>query len=531
MNAKPPTIVHFGILVFLLSRPVPGATCESLAAVKIAQTSITLAQTVTASTFLPPGPAPNRGILSIYRSLPAFCRVSGVIIPTEDSHIEFEVWLPSAGWNGKYMGVGNPGFAGSIFYASPPALNGPGLANALLAGYAVSGTDTGHKGGTFDARWALDHPEKIVDYGYRAIHETAERSKAMINAFYGEAPKHSYFDSCSNGGREALMEAQRFPSDYDGIIAGAPANSLTHTVAAFIKNMQATEADPASYLSAAKLPALESATLAACDALDGLRDGVIDDPRKCHFDPSTLLCQGPESNLCLTLPQVAALRKIYAPARGSAGEQLYPGYVPGAEASGGWAAWITGSAPGKGSQYVFAMQAAAFMFFQNPQWDFRSYDTGRDTKIVDEKLAQTLNATDADLKPFSTRGGKLIIYHGWSDPAVAPTNSVEYYQSVVNSMGRKAAESFARLYMVPAMQHCGGGPGPNSFAGPMLGALERWVEQGAAPHELIAVKYKVDGDSSTHVERTRPLCPYPEVARYKGKGSIDDAANFRCRVP
>jgi len=434
------------------------------------------------------------------------------------------------------MGVGNGGFAGSIRYASLPGANAPSLANALLAGYATSSTDTGHRGDGTDARWALGHPEKVVDYGYRAIHETAERSKTIIHAFYGSGPKHSYFDSCSNGGREGLMEAQRFPADYDGIIAGAPSNYNTHLLAGFITNIQAAEADPASYITPAKLPAIESAALAACDALDGLKDGVIDDPRKCHFDPATLLCQGAESDHCLTQPQVTALKKIYAGTRTSKGEQVYPGYFMGAEAgAGGWTDWITGSAPGKGNEYKFATQGGAYILFQDPAWDYRTFNLDRDTKIADDTLGQWLNATDPNLKSFKNRGGKLIIYHGWSDPALAPTSSVEYYERVVATMGRKDAESFTRLFMVPGMQHCGGGPGPNSFGGPITAALEQWIEQGSAPNKIIATRYKTDGDRygdpSSGVARTRPLCPYPQVARHEGSGSIDDAANFACVVP
>jgi hypothetical protein len=245
------------VCAILIAGPVAAATCESLASLKLANASITGAQVVAAGAFTPPDAQPNGQALATYKALPAFCRVQGVIQPSSDSHIEFEVWLPASGWNGKHLGVGNGGFAGSIAYTVFPAANTPGLAEALALGYAASSTDTGHKGGMVDAKWALGHPEKVVDYGYRAVHETAEQSKAVIHAFYGETPKHSYFSSCSNGGREALMEAQRFPADYDGIIAGAPAGSITHILAAFTLDIQATEADPASYISSAKLPAIE----------------------------------------------------------------------------------------------------------------------------------------------------------------------------------------------------------------------------------------------------------------------------------
>jgi hypothetical protein len=514
--------------VSLLAAPLAAATCDSLAALKLPDTTITSAKTIAAGAFtLPADPPPPRSLLSSFKKLPDFCRVEGVIQPSSDSHIEFEVWLPAFGWNGKYHGEGNGGFAGSINYA--------GLTASLLGGYASSSTDTGHKGEGTDGRWALGHPEKIVDFGYRAIHETAEQSKAIVRAFYEENVRHSYFSSCSNGGRQALMEAQRYPADYDGIIAGAPAGSFTHIGASFTWDLQATGIDPASYIPADKYPAIEAAGLAACDARDGVKDGVIDDPTKCDFKPATLLCKGPESANCLTQPQITALEKIYAGPRNSQGQQIYPGFLPGGETGrNGWEGWISGAAPGKSVQYAFATQGGPNLFFQNAAWDFRSFNLDRDVKIADDTVGRRLNAVDPNLKALKDRGGKLIIYHGWNDPALAPLASVDYYQSVVAKMGPKDAAGFVRLYMVPGMQHCAGGPGPDSFgatpSGPredplrsMSAALERWVETSIPPDKIIATKY-----AGKEVVRTRPLCPYPQVARYAGSGSTDDAANFKC---
>jgi len=522
MMSKAKDFIRLASCAALLCFPAAAATCDSLTSLKLTNTSITSAELVAAGTFVPPGPAPSPATAAMLKSLPAFCRVQGVIAPSSDSHIEFEVWLPATGWNGKYMGAGNGGFAGSISYAGGG--NAASLASGLQDGYVSSSTDTGHKGGGTDAQWAMGHPEKIVDYGYRAIHETAEKSKAIIGAFYGEGPQYSYFSSCSNGGREALMEAQRFPADYDGLIAGAPAAADTQIGAKFSLDILATEVDPASYIPKAKLPAIDAATLAACDALDGLKDGVIDDPRKCHFDPATLLCKGDETDACLTQPQVAALKKIYGAAKNSKGEQLYPGFPPGAET--GWAAWITGDGPGKSLQYAFATQSSAYMLFNDPSWDFRKFNIDRDSKIAQDTLGERLNATNPDLKSFESRGGKLILYHGWSDPALSPLATIDYFQSVIAKMGAKDVASFTRLYMVPGMQHCAGGPGPNSFGEPMRVALEQWVEQKKAPDAIVA-SHATRGN----VDRTRPLCPYPQVAKYNGSGSIDDAANFTCRVP
>ena len=311
-----PRVPVFALLALLPHVPMQAAApdCEPLSKLALPGATITEARSVPAGAFTPPEGKP-------IPDLPSFCRVAGVIKPSSDSNIQFEVWMPASGWNGKFQGIGNGGFAGSISYA--------GLAGAVRHGYATASTDTGHHASGTDAGWALNHPEKIVDFGYRAIHETAAKAKAIIHAFYGEAPRRSYFSSCSNGGRQALMEAQRFPDDYDGIIAGAPANFWTHLLTQAAWDIQATMQDPAAYIPAAKIPAIEAAALAACDALDGVKDGVLDDPSKCHFDPSQLLCKGPESDACLTAPQVGALKKIYAGPRDSKGRQIMPGFSPG----------------------------------------------------------------------------------------------------------------------------------------------------------------------------------------------------------
>jgi len=338
------------------------------------------------------------------------------------------------------------------------------------------------------------------------------------------------------------MEAQRFPNDYDGIIAGAPANFWTHLLPQAVWDVQATMQDPASYIPSSKWPAVEAATLAACDSLDGVKDGVIDDPSKCRFDPSALLCKGPESDTCLTAPQVAALKKIYAGPRDSKGHQIMPGFPPGSETGGGgWGLWISGAEPGKSLQYGFGTQFFTNMVYENPAWDFRTFNVDRDVKLADDKFASILNSTDPDLKRFHDHGGKLILYHGWSDAAIPAVNAIHYYQSVVSKMGAKNTASFLRLYMAPGVQHCGGGAGPNVFgqAGVAKGdplhdmdaALERWVEQGVAPGQIVATKYKAGSDAASSIVRTRPLCPYPEAAKWKGTGSTDDASNFACAQP
>ena len=512
--------------------PSPGLarqSCESLSSLKLPQTTITTAVSVPAGKFQRPGAQPANRAAS---NLPAFCRVTGVIRPTRDSDIRFEVWMPSENWNGKFNGVGNGGFAGSISYG--------GLAAALRAGFAAASTDTGHEAGGTDARWALGHPEKIIDFGYRAIHLTAVTGKAIVQSFYGTAPRRSYFASCSNGGRQALMEAQRFPGDYNGIIAGAPANYWTHLLTDAIWNIQATLKNPASYIPPDKLPAISHAVLAACDAKDSVKDGILNDPRQCNFNPDTLLCKGSDSASCLTAPQVAALKKIYAGPSDHEGRKVFPGFLPGAEIGpGGWAPWITGRAPRKSLDYAFGTNFFSNMVFDNPAWDFRKLNYDADVSLADQKMEYILNATNPDLRKFKKHGGKLIIFHGWNDPAIPALNTVDYYRNVVARLGYESSQKFVRLYMVPGMQHCGGGPGPDSFgaypsanADPehsMFSALEKWVEHGKAPKEIIASK-RGNPAKPGSVKMTRPLCPYPEEAKYKGSGDTNDAANFVCTM-
>jgi feruloyl esterase len=517
--------------VFSQATAAAQRSCESLAQLALPDTRITLAQSVPAGAFSPPPvPNPMPGMTASYKDVPAFCRVVAEVSPTADSAIKLEVWMPASGWNGKYQGHGNGGFAGMIGY--------PALGAAIKRGYAAAGTDTGHAGG--DAAWALGHPEKVIDFGYRGIHEMTLKARAIIEAFYADHPQHSYFASCSDGGREALMEAQRFPQDYDGILAGAPANFWTHLLVGTMWVDQATTLDLASYIPAGKLPAIAAAVLAACDAQDGVKDGILNDPRQCHFDPATLLCKAADSNSCLTAPQVTALKKIYAGPHDSAGHQLFPGYLPGAEEGpGGWTLWITGSAPGRSLLFFFGTQYFTNMVYEQTGWDYKTFNLEQAAILADTKTARALNATDPNLEPFRARGGKLIMYHGWGDAAIPALNSIDYYNSVVATMGQRNTDSFLRLFMAPGMQHCGGGPGPNSFGqganSPPYDpehniyiALEQWVEKGVAPSTITATKYVDDSNPAQGVKMTRPLCSYPQVAKYKGTGDTNDAANFAC---
>ncbi|MGD0670069.1 MAG: tannase/feruloyl esterase family alpha/beta hydrolase [Bryobacteraceae bacterium] len=512
----------FGLIGF--SGLFAASACEELTSLSLANTTITMAVSVPAGPFVAPDG-------TTFPSLPAFCRVAGSIRPSSDSDIQFEVWMPNSDWNGRFAGADNGGFGGSINYAK--------MGDALSHNYAAASTDTGHRAGSLgalDASWAMGHPEKVIDFGYRAIHETAQKAQAIVTAFSGQGPSRSYFDGCSNGGRQALMEAQRFPADYDGIIAGSPASNWTHL---FSSSVWANQVLALHYLPPSKLPAIEAAALAACDGLDGVVDGVIDDPRKCRFDPSTLLCQSTETDACLTAPQIATLQKLYAGPVNSAGTQVFPGYpVGGQTGSNGWPLWVTGATQGTGAMFYFGYFYFTDMVYGDPNWNPLAFDIDSDVAAADLASAATLNATDPDLTAFQKRGGKLILFHGWSDPAIAAASTIDYYQSVIARLGPVGRQSFIRLFLAPGMQHCEYGPGPDSFGQngfdrgdpqhDLEAALELWVERGVAPQRIVATRYNTDLDPSSGVLRTRPLCAYPAVARWMGYGDTNDAANFTC---
>ena len=527
------------------------ADCDRVAAtLKLPDAKVTAARLVPAGSFTPPatGTETPRAIAN----LPAFCRVELTITPSSDSDIKSEVWMPVSGWNGKFQQVGNGAFAGSIQYGA--------LGEALRRGYAAASTDTGHTGP--GAEWALGHPEKIIDFGYRALKETTDNAKAIIAALTATSPARSYFVGCSDGGREALMEAQRFPADFDGIVAGAPANFWTHLLAAAAWTQQALLETPGSYIPPAKLPAVQAAALAACDLVeDAIQDGIVGDPRDCTFDPTVLQCTGADTNACLTGPQATALKKIYAgPHNPRTGALIHPGHEAGAEAPpASFPAWETGpslAAIGNALLNQFSVNFFRFMVFDDATFDIRTLNFDSDIAFTDSKLvngqplASVLNSTNPDLSAFQKHGGKLIHYHGWNDPAIGPRNSINYYESVATAqrpgkgqgkgedkVGLSRTQDFYRLFMVPGMLHCGGGPGPNTFGqgAPLadadhdvVKALEQWVEHGIAPDRIIATKF-VNDNPANGVALTRPLCPYPQVAVLARPGAdTNDAHNFIC---
>jgi len=504
-------------------------SCAQLGKLSLPQTEIVQAARVAAGALvLEHGPADP-----IFTKLPAFCRVVAVSKPTDDSSIRIEVWLPLSRWNGKFMGQGNGGFAGAISYH--------GLANAVLGGFASGGTDTGHTGEGTDASWALGHPEKVIDFGNRAVHLMTELGKTVVQAFYATASKPNYFSSCSDGGREALMEAQRFPEDYDGILAGAPAYNWTSLLSRAGAMNRTLLARPENYLPASKVPAISKTVLVACQREEP--GPFLADPRTCKFSPGMMLCKGAETDNCLTPAQADSLKALYAGSSLQDGTLVYHGLLPGGElGDNGWPGWITGDKPGSSAGSAFSEGYFRDMVYSDANWDPKSFDLDRDLKTAQEKTSSALDAVNPDLRAFKARGGKLILYHGWNDAAISALATIDYLKSVEQTVGQTETSSFVRLFLVPGMQHCADGPGPADFGqrGPSFDpaldnpannitfALETWVEKGTAPEQVIGRGgYEVAGRK---VSFAQPICAYPKAAEYKGSGDLKDAASYACVV-
>jgi len=458
---------------------------------------------------------------------PAFCRVSGLL----DPEIAFEVSLP-AKWNGRFYMIGNGGHAGE-------ALDDPGRLSqrneALRIGFAVAQTNTGHDSRKEPgASFVLSNPQKAIDYAYRAVHLTATTAKDIAKSYYDRPVSYSYWNSCSNGGRQGLIEAQRFPKDFDGIVANAPWLDQTGFTIGAMWNQKALSEAP---VTAEKMSLVANRVMAKCDAIDGLKDGLIDDPRNCAFDPAKDVpaCKaGTDGPDCLTAAQAEAIAKVYnGPV--SNGKPFFPGFMPGSEAvmpnffgggtSSGWMNMIVSAKPdAKPADFGLAENTMRYLVHKppKPDYDYRTFDFDRDIHMLDEWGKQA-DAKDPDLSGFRKRGGKLIMTYGWADPILQPMAGVRYFEHAVAENGPDTT-NFFRLFMVPGMSHCGGGIGPDRYDA--VTAIINWVEKGAAPASLIASRV-----ADNQVVRTRPLCPYPQVARYSGQGSTDDAANFRCVAP
>jgi feruloyl esterase len=478
------------LLFILITAFAPGElraqSCEKLAKISTPTVTIAVAQAISGGKFT------RSGSTDTFSSLPSFCRVVANLKPASDSDIHAEVWLPLSGWNGKYMAVGSGGCGGYFSYDQ--------MAEALQRGYATGATDDGNST-RGSGKFVMGHPEKFVDYAYRAEHETTVEAKILIKAFYGRDPRYSYWNGCSGGGREGLLQAYRYPDEFDGIVAGDPANVRRNAWALWLANQ--TFKDPAAYIPPAKYPMIHRVVLDACDANDGLKDGLIEDPERCHLDFKKLQCKGADAPDCLTARQVQTAQTITSPATDAAGHIYFPRLEPGTEL-----------APLFWDQFRYVV-------YKDPNWDWRSFDLARDAAKAND-ANKGIDELDPHLAPFAKRGGKLIIYHGWADQQVAPGSSVEFYKSAAQASGNPAAAAnWIRLFMVPGMGHCGGGEGPDTFD--KISVIEAWVENGKPPARIIAAH-----ETAGKVDRTRPLCPYPQIARYNGTGSIDDASNFRC---
>src|SRR6202522_2023720 len=463
-------------LVACAQTSVANTTCEDLGKFPLAGGNITLAVRVAPNDTIPMKP--------LNTAMPAtvgFCRVAVTLTPTSDSTILAELWLPDAEkWNGKFLGVGNGGFGGAVPVGD--------MRGAVAKGYATAGDDLGHQLTSLvvEGTWVIGHPEKLKDFAYRADHVTAEFAKTLIAAYYGRSPQLSYFRGCSDGGHEALMEAEKYPADYDGIIAGAPANSWTRIMTGFVWNEAALFDKPESQIPQNKLAVIQDAVLAQCDALDGVKDGIINDPAACHFDPKVLLCKSGDAPNCLTHPQVDALSKIYGgPVNPRTHKSIYPGFPPGAEGiAGNWDTWITKP---NSAQSLFGNQSYGSFVMGNANWDFHTFDFDKDTARADAELGPLINSNNPDLSVFAARGGKLILFQGWADAAITPWGTIQYYHSIQQKMHPEQAQRFVRLFMVPGMTHCAGGPGPDTFD--TVAAIDQWRDKDQVPETLVAARY------------------------------------------
>ncbi len=501
------------ICLVLFALPAAAAPCESLTSLELPDAKVTSASLVEAGQFTPPmgGGPPMSGLggLTVFKNAPAFCRVTATLTPTPDSDIRIEVWMPAENWNGKLVGIGNGVWAGSISYSA--------LAEPLSRGYATVATDTGHVGSGMDAEFAIGHREKLIDFGYRAVHEMTVKAKNIIEEYYGKKERLSLWVSCSTGGRQGLMEAYRYPEDYDGISSMAPANPMVGLMIGSLWTGYVTSKDDAHRLTMADIIAANKAYIDQCDETDGLKDGIVGDPERCSFDPGIIQCKEGDRDDCLTAPQVAALRDIYAGAKNPrTGEQIFVGFPPGSEQQ--LIALIGGNEP-----FPVATSYFRDIVFGDPQWDYESYDYDQDLKATFKAASDILDVPTDGLSRFFQGGGKLLLSHGWADGLIPASNTVKFCKSMTANMDPEKAADSVRLFMVPGMGHCGGGNAPSVID--MLSVIDQWASEGKAPDSIIA------SQPPNEEPMTRLICPYPHIAEYKGKGDIDDAANFICVEP
>lgn len=508
--------------VFMAFTAPAHAACEDLTGLEIADGAVTSAQVVTEGGFQPPaGSGPPPGVAaSPFAEVPAFCRVRLTLTPSDDSDIKSEVWLPLEGWNGKYVGVGNGVWAGSISFAE--------LGRNVARRYATAATDTGHVGNGLTAEWAVGHPEKLVDFGHRAVHATTVAAKRVVEAFYGQAPRLSLWNSCSTGGRQGLMAAYRYPGDFDAISAMAPANPMTD----LMTQSMWIGWQPQRYgvrLTPAHLGLVHGAVVQQCDALDGVSDGVIGRPLQCRPDLSRLQCRPGQSEGCLSTAQLHAVQSLYSGVRTDDGTLLLPGWPYGSEMQ--MAALTQGAEP-------FPVATSYFrdlVYGGRAGWDWKA--TGYADYLRDARAfgADILNVPPDGLAAFFAGGGKLLLSHGWNDGLIPATNTLAFHYRLYNALPRKQADDQLRLFMAPGMDHCSGGEGPSQFD--TLGAIDEWASTGQAPSRIVATRPTQPGgfpgqpSASQREPMERPLCPYPLVAIYDGEGNPQVAESFSCGLP
>jgi feruloyl esterase len=488
----------------MLAAAHPALACESLVQERFGAAHVATAEVIAAGAFSLPAESRNAAATNaVLAGLPAFCRVEAVARPAADSQIGIEIWLPMSGWNGRLLAVGNGGWAGSISYSA--------LADALADGYAAASTDTGHIGGNVE--FAIGHPEKLIDFAHRAVHEMAVTAKAVVQAHYARPAAQSYFAGCSTGGRQAFAAAQRYPADFDGIVAGAPAYYPTHLQGMQVWTAAINANQRGEPLRQTEFELLNEATVAACDTLDGVADGVIENPSACAFDPAALVCGADTTAACLSPEQAETARLIYRGPADADGNVIFPGLARGSES--GW------RMVGNDRPLSLADDMYARLVFEDPQWDFRTFDAVRDIALGVERIGDLMDSADPDISAFVERGGRLLIYHGWSDPGVPAEGTIRYYDDVLSTLGAASAAESVRLFMVPGMGHCRGGTGTDTFD--PVAALDDWVRGSAAPERIEAARIE-DGE----VVRTRPLCAWPTQAVYTGAGDPDTSASFVC---
>jgi hypothetical protein len=515
MNGKKTLALGAAAAALAFASPVSAKDCTGLASLKL-DGKVTSATLVPAGAFQQPaGPGAPPGVGGAsYKDVPAFCRMQATLTPTKDSDIKVEVWLPASGWNGKFVAVGNGIWAGQLSYSA--------MADPLKRGYAVATTDTGHAGSGLDAKWAIGHPEKLIDFGYRAVHEMVVTGKAAIGAFYGDKPKLSYWNSCSTGGRQGLMEAYRYPNDFDAISAMAPANPMT---ALMVQSMWAgwvPKRAEGGTLNPQTMGMVHAAAVKTCDKGDGLEDGLIENPRQCHFDPASLACKPGETASCLNPAQVDALHDIYGGVRDKAGKVILPGWPVGSEMQ--LALLLGGNEP-------FPVATSYFrdlVYANQPGWDWKVSDYGKELADARAFGGEMLDVPPNGFASFFSHGGKLLLSHGWTDGLIPANNTVAFYGAMARGLAA-AQRNQVRLFMVPGMDHCGGGEGASTFD--TLGTIDAWATGGEAPERIVATRTPSPNPNAPKLPPiSRPLCPYPEIAQYDGTGDVNSETSFTCKL-